>query len=414
MIPIPVRLTSLLLILLLALAGCSDQSGPEPGDVLGDVNPVGGSATLKSLSAQDADGVPVPVDLLSGEVRWENEGESVILDVHLRNAGERPLGLPVTVWIGGFQPDSVWPRDADVETPTLPGEPTYYGWEFGALDGGDMILEPGETTAQRTWTFHDPGQVPFTFGGWIEAPPSGGAVLGGLGFFDENGDGQPSFGEEPFSGYSVRVTRPDGLVVERAAYADGRWEVPLLGTGLHTVRYFPLIDGGPVPLPLTTPNPRQVIITPDDTGRPQSFTAAHLGLDRPIAVPLQPIVLTDVPADSLRFAPWTLHSLALREDRVLHLNVEYSGCGPEHPFTLYAVGGFMESMPPRVRLILVHELDEDCDAAWTQDLAFGLFPLWDAYLEAYGPGELICELAGYDGELHEFTLGIYPPDKPRD
>lgn len=409
----PIRFLRILPLLILAVllgAGCSDQSGPVPDDVLGDVNPTGGGATLKSLTATDADGRPVRVELLSGPVRTENEGESVILDVHLRNAGDRALGLPITVWIGDFHPDTVWPRDADVVTPGLPGEPTYYGWEFGALDGGDMVLEPGEITHFRTWTFHDPGQVPFTFGGWIEAPPAGGAILGGLGFFDADADGHPDLDEEPFAGYSVRVTRPDGMVVETPAHPDGRWAVPLHHTGLHTVRYFPVIEGGPAGVPLTTPNPREVIITPDADGRPQLFTAAHLGIDRPIAHPVEPIVLTDEPADSLHFAPWTLLDLGVRESMVLHLEVGFSGCGPEHPFTLYATGGFMESEPPRMRLVLVHELDEECDAAWTQDLAFGLFPLWDAYLEAYGPGELICELVDFEGGVHEFPLGIYPPD----
>jgi len=394
----------------LLLAGCSDQSGPQSDDVLGDVNPAGGAAALKSLTAPDADGRPVRVELLSGPVRTENEGESVILDVHLRNAGERPLGLPITVWIGDFRPDTVWPRDPDFVTPTLPGEPSYYGWEFGPLDGGDMTLEPGEITHFRTWTFHDPGQVPFTFGGWIEAPPSGGAVLGGLGFFDEDADGTPDFGEDPFSGYAVRVTRPDGMVVEASAHPDGRWEVPLLGTGLHTVRYFPMIDGGPAPLPLTTPNPREVIITPDADGRPQSFTAAHLGIDRPIANPVAPIVLTDAPVDSLRFAPWQLLEMDVLHGRVLRLHVGFSGCGPDHPFTLFAAGGYLESIPLQRDLVLRHEVDEECDAYWQQEIAFDLTPLIQEFLAMNGPGELQCNLVDFEGARHSFVLEIYPED----
>lgn len=395
----------LLLFLAAALVvGCSDQTGPVRDDALGDLDPVSGTAVLKSLDATTPDG-QASLELLSGQVEMLDDGVTVVVDVHLRNEGFLPVGLPITVWIGDFRPAEVFPIDADFVTPTIPGEPPYYGWEFGPLDGGDMILEPGEITHFRTWSFNDPGQGPFSFDGWLEAPPSPGSGLGGVGFWDDDGDGVPDPGEDPFIGYAATVTRPNGMIVTAGPDADGRWSVPLHETGLHTVQ-FSTYFAMPMDPPMTTPNPQHVMITEGPDGLPSSYLDANLGLERGMPFPVAPLHFSNAPADSLHIAPWRLLELDVLDELILALHVGFSGCSPEHPFSLYAVGGFMESNPPQHDLVLVHELDEECDAAWEQRLGFDLTELKAEYMAMYGPGELICNLIGFDGQVHPFRLMV--------
>ena len=73
----------------------------------------------------------------------------------------------------------------------------------------------------------------------------------------------------------------------------------------------------------------------------------------------------------------------IADHHLLQLEVGYSGCQPEHPFSLWMSGGFMESMPVQANIVPVHELAEDCDAAFTGARVFNLWPLRERFLEAY-------------------------------
>ena len=75
------------------------------------------------------------------------------------------------------------------------------------------------------------------------------------------------------------------------------------------------------------------------------------------------------------------------EGDILSVRVAYGGGCKVHLVRGVAVGGFMESAPVQVRVVLSHEdHDDPCDAWLTRELRFDLTPLKRAYQDAYGVG----------------------------
>ena len=73
---------------------------------------------------------------------------------------------------------------------------------------------------------------------------------------------------------------------------------------------------------------------------------------------------------------------------LLEVGVSFGGGCRAHSVRGVAWGGWMESNPVQVRLILSHEdFDDPCDAMISQDYRFHLGPLKSAYQDAYGIGE---------------------------
>ncbi len=217
----------LCLALILALFGCSDTNAPPPaGDGLGDLDPAAGSVTLKQLEVVPPDGPPVPLILESGPIELLDDGSTVIMGVRLRNAGDVAVHGPLVVWIGDFDPDHVLVTNADMVTPTLPGEPPYYGFEYTGSLGEDETLDPGETSGELFWRFHDVGFGAFMFGGWIE----GGfgpmpAVLGGACFLDLDQNGERSADEPPAPGVPIVIHGPDDRHLEVDTGPNGHYAV---------------------------------------------------------------------------------------------------------------------------------------------------------------------------------------------
>jgi hypothetical protein len=231
-------------------------------------------------------------------------------------------------------------------------------------------------------------------------------------FQDLDGDGSWDEGEPPFSGRVV-VTRPDGSVVRADATMRGRYRVPVQESGLHQVRYeAPRLDCV-CDVILTTPNPLEVLIVPDEHGQPQDYLEASFGVQ---VVPRDgdraPIVLTDHSPEQIQQDPYRLSDIALRGD-VLSMRVGFSGCSPDQPFTLFMSGGFMESNPVQARLVLGHVArGSECDAAWERTLHFDLRPLREAYEHAYGgggPGTVRLRFTDLQGNEHEFRYVWEPP-----
>ena len=399
---------------MLLLVGCSDTSGPADDDVIGDLDPGSGRVTLKTLELSSPEGMPVRLALEADGIELVDDGVTVKMNVVLRNTSGTSVGAPLIVWVTDFSPDFVATANHDYMAPGLPGGSTVTGFDYSDLLGEDGVLAPGESSEPRSWHFHDDGQGPFSFGGWLEGgfgPPPG--ALGGFCFMDVNLDGVFQPDEQPFAGLTTLVRGPDGVELMSFTGPDGRYSIPASAPGLYEIRLLPPPTFAPVDFVFTTPHPLFVTLTPGPEGSVQSYDDANFGLMMFNVFPTPPpVIWTDAPADSLHIAPWHLLDVSMEDRDIISLHVGYSGCGPEHPMTLYAVGGFMESMPPQLNLVLVNEINEDCDAYWTETPRFSLLPVFDSYREGYGPGELVLNLIQPGGDVTSLTVNV--PGMPYD
>jgi hypothetical protein len=186
--------------------------------------------------------------------------------------------------------------------------------------------------------------------------------------------------------------------------------VPLERPGLYEVR-FESYAMTPLPVWLTTPNPLSVVIPAGPDGEPRSWLNADFGV-APGGLPPPPgdvIGFTDLRPVALHREPWQFLGADVAAARLL-LQVAFSGCQPEHRFSLWMSGGFAESSPPRANLTLVHETQEECDAAFTSEKAFDLTPLCARYVEQFGPGPLVLVLHDTDGSTREIPMIVARPD----
>jgi hypothetical protein len=258
------------------------------------------------------------------------------------------------------------------------------------------------------WTFSVPELEPFTFAAHVRfGHDPDQARLGGLCFLDENHNGRHDPGEPPLPRGLIEVTMPGGQVEEAISGPDGHYALPISEAGLYSLHFFSPLD---VPVHFTTPNPLQVVIPLGPDGDPASFLEAHFGVVAHQEPGHPPIRFSNAPIDSLHREPWNLESMDVVGHHLLKLKVGFSGCQPEHPFSLWMTGGIMESLPPQVNLVAVHELAEDCDAAFMGVRHFDLDPLADRYLEGYGPGVLILNLHDFHGQVHRVEWEIFPDD----
>jgi hypothetical protein len=107
-------------------------------------------------------------------------------------------------------------------------------------------------------------------------------------------------------------------------------------------------------------------------------------------------------------ADWPQGGLSLPdhvlEGSVLTLDVAYGGGCTTHDFDLVAWGGWMESFPVRVNVLLSHDDRGDpCDGIVQRELRFDLTRLRDEYLRSYptlgpGPSTLLLQLRVPDGK----------------
>ncbi len=117
---------------------------------------------------------------------------------------------------------------------------------------------------------------------------------------------------------------------------------------------------------------------------PEALRRAVADLQQLLHGVLPFIVDFDSRPDDWPGQPWALKGYAL-ERPVLTLDVEYGGGCEDHEFDLVAWGGWLESFPVQVNVLLAHEDHGDaCDALLTSELRFDLTPLERAYAAAYG------------------------------
>ncbi|MFH1143651.1 MAG: hypothetical protein V1774_03820 [Candidatus Eisenbacteria bacterium] len=397
------------------LIGCSDSppSQPSAGDAAGRVDatidPHAATFVFESLDSPVPGEAHVRIDLIGRDLRTDPETGQIFLDVAIRNMDRRSLFAPVEIVVSDFVPHSVAPVNADwtqcPDSIAVLSEDCLYGYEYTPLLGDDRTLLPGETSEFRTWQFRVPGLAVFSFGAAarLSLDPEA-ARIGGLFFHDRNGSGRPDTDEAPLAGGWVRVEGP-GIEGRRVRVGpDGRYMIPVRHAGLYTLTATPPPTFQAVHF--TTPNPLQVVLAPGSDGAPQSFLDADFGVawDGPV---IPPVRLIDAPADSLPLDSYHLGRIAVDGNRLI-LEVGFSGCGPDHPFQLFMVGGFMESLPVQARLILSHDdLGELCDAYFTVTLMYDLRPIREAYIEAYGaPGRIILDFVDSRGETHPVVYAI--------
>jgi hypothetical protein len=91
---------------------------------------------------------------------------------------------------------------------------------------------------------------------------------------------------------------------------------------------------------------------------------------------------------------YELQAMAVDGDRLILTARYYTGCGGP-AWELCWEGSFQESHPVGARLSL-GLLSDDCDHPYTEDIAFDITPLREAYQDTYGPsGEIILTLDPY-------------------
>ena len=402
-----------LFVLALVVGACSDSVSP-PADSGNQLNPVNGTFTLKDISLPGPGGADMLLRLEGSDLQTDPATGTVSLSVQVRNLSDRDVNAPLVVWLREMRPTDVVPLNADfgpprpdkVDTSTVSPDSTAWGFDYTGLLG-DGRLPAGDVTPAKTWIFSDASLGAFSFSADITCGgTTAGAQLGGACFVDLDGDGARDPGEPPFLPGGVQVTGPDGVVTWAAPGPDGRWSVEVTAPGLYEA-YFMSLSMSPLPVELTTPNPLSVVIPAGPDGTPQGWLGADFGIARDWTPPPAPgsIQFTDSRPGQLHRAPWTL----LGSDQwgpLLALQVGYSGCGPDHPFSLWMSGGFQETSPPRAVVTLVHETQEMCDAYFTQDVGFDLLPLFERYLQQYGPGRLILVLNGPDGFTQELPVAV--------
>lgn len=398
------------------LAGCSDSTSPTR---VADnrLDPGTGAFALKDVSIPGPGGQSMLLRLEGSDLVADAAAGTVSLSVAVRNLSPEAVNPPLVVWISGLEPADVAPLNADL---TLPGgntdpatavdDSTAWGFDYTELLAG-AALPAGEATPAKTWVFSDASLAAFSFAARIETGAfAGQARLGGRLFLDLDRDGIPDEGEPPFFGGGVQVSGPGGTVTWSSPGPDGFWEAAVFEPGLYEI-FFQSFDMGPLPAEVTTPNPRSVVLTVGPDGVLQSWLEGHFGVVRDWVPPPPPapIGFTDRRPVDLHRAPWTLLGAQVYGP-ILELQVGYSGCGPQHEFSLWMSGAFQESMPPRAQVTLVHETMEECAAYFTQTVRFDLMPLYDRYVDSYGSGPLVLVLRGPDDFAHEIELATVPPD----
>ena len=379
-------------VLVLLLGSCSDPTEPSGTDADGGAHFGGMIAPNSSTFVLERMETPVPgrepirIELLGSNLQIDAATERVTLDVAIRNAGAATLYRPAWVAVGCFD-RSVTIVNADF-IHRRPGCRNW-GFDYSASFGEDGALLSGETSLVKPWTFHDPGLEPFAFSteAHVSFEPDHPRISGVI-FTDGNRNGVRDPYEDPFEFSGVVVRTPRGALITQKAGEDGSYAVHIEETGLYTVNFqlTVLCDRRPPScFCLTTPSPLQVLILPGPDGTPQSYEKADFGVvGYDCNDPYPSVILTGARPEEIPQDFYHLLEAKLSGDTFV-LRVGFSGCSADHPFTLYAGRGFMESNPVATWMILAHDdRDEPCDAYFERTLQFDLYPILREHIREYG------------------------------
>ena len=157
---------------------------------------------------------------------------------------------------------------------------------------------------------------------------------------------------------------------------------------------------------------REASVSGASTTLPAGLAHAAAELDRLVYGPVPIIVDFDTQPEVWPQDPLGLIGYSV-DGSILALEIEHGGGCADHEYHLVAWGGWMESFPVQVNVLLAHEDNEDpCDGILRRRLLFDLTPLRDAYFPPYrdgGPGAttIILRLTVPDGQgprLIEYTF----------
>ncbi len=157
---------------------------------------------------------------------------------------------------------------------------------------------------------------------------------------------------------------------------------------------------------------REATVRGAGTTLPAALAYAVTELDRLVFGIVPIIVDFDTRPEAWPQDPLGLMEYSL-DGSILALAVVHGGGCAHHQYDLVAWGGWMESFPVQVNVLLAHEDNDDpCDGVLTPRLLFDLLPLREAYFPLYrdgGPGAntIILRLTVPDGQgsrLIEYTF----------
>lgn len=409
-----------LLLVVLAFGGCSDTTAPAPAAPTdggaafdGSFDAGGGSFVMQRIEEPVPGQLPLLIELIGSNIQVDSSLGTVSVDVAIHNAGSSALYAPATIWLSRFSPPGIQPTNADLTGDSRDSILTapmlaIYGYDYSDFLGGDGMLAPNESSQPKTWIFQDPGAQSFSFTARAEfGMEPGRPVIAGMLFSDDNSNGVRDEGEGPYLAGGVSIEAPDGTLLHAQIDETGAFRVRVAQAGLYRVRFVSEL-ACPACWCETTPNPLEVFITPGPDGQLNSYEHADFGIypgpcGEPTP-PIRPVVLTDLPPDQIAqdsYQPiW-----AKLVGNTFYIRVGYSGCSPDHPFTLYAGRSFMESDPVQTWMVLQHDdRGEACLAYFENTLAFDLTPIQEAHIQDYGsPGKVLLRFRDFMGNEQEFT-----------
>jgi len=415
------RVPAILVLASILGVGCSETTDPShnPADgssnFQGSIDPSSRTFLLKSIDSTTVNGVRIRVDLVGSNLEVDPATFLVALDVRVRNSGDVALYAPGEIVIHHLEPTTVWPENADrtdcppTMSPMLDSRLCRFAFDYSHLLGEDGILSSGETSGAKRWRFKDPGLTGFSFGAEARfgLGPDRPRIEGTV-FADRNENVHRDPDEPGFGGGTITANGPgmDSLSIQ--VPEDGHYLFPVTEPGLYTLLAMPPPTFAAVHA--TTPNPLQILLPLGSGGMPESYLHADFGFANDYFPPpppgdATPVGFWDGPEDSLDLDPYGLRDIRL-DGLDLELRVGYSGCS-EHPFALYMVGGFMESVPAQARLLLSHDnRGEICLAYQEVTLRYDLGPILRKYKEIYGRVDvIIVNFQDSNGDVYNFLIG---------